>query len=231
MTDSPLLAWVVLSGFVAGAVHVVTGIDHMAALIPLSVGRHLAALRTGAIWGLGHSAGVLLVGALALLVRSMIDVELVSFMGERLVGVALIGIGLYAIRNAMRLEIHSHVHAHDGAEKHAHIHAHKASVPGHEAGMAHGHAAMAAGTLHGVAGSAHLLGVLPALALPTHTAAAVYLLLFGVGTVFAMAAFAATVGVATVGVSRATSRLRPALIAAGALSCAIGVLWLGSSVH
>ena len=30
---------VVLSGLLAGAVHVVTGVDHMAALLPLSVGR------------------------------------------------------------------------------------------------------------------------------------------------------------------------------------------------
>ena len=43
----------------------------------------------------------------------------------------------------------------------------------------HGRAAFAVGTLHGLAGSSHLLGILPALAMPSDLAAGIYLLLFG----------------------------------------------------
>ena len=47
------------------------------------------------------------------------------------------------------------------------------------------------GVLHGVAGSSHFFGVLPALALPTTSAAVLYIGAFGVGTVAAMTIFAA----------------------------------------
>ena len=50
------------------------------------------------------------------------------------------------------------------------------------------------GVLHGVAGSSHFFGVLPALALPTRAAALTYIGAFGIGTVAAMTAFAAVVG-------------------------------------
>ena len=59
---------------------------------------------------------------------------------------------------------------------------------------AHGRAAFAVGTLHGFAGSSHLLGILPVLALPSTPAAGLYLLLFGVGSVVSMGAFASVVG-------------------------------------
>lgn len=227
MTELPLVGLAV-SGLAAGGAHVVMGIDHMAALIPLSVGRHSKALKTGALWGLGHSAGVLLVGAAALAARSLLHVNVVSSLGERLAGVALIAIGLSAIRGAWRLEIHTHVHSHDGVGDHAHLHAHAADAAIHREGIAHhGHAAVAAGTLHGVAGSAHVLGILPALALPTRAAAGTYLLCFAVGTVCAMAAFAGAVGVTTTRAARSASRLRPALIAAGSFSCFVGLYWIG----
>ena len=50
------------------------------------------------------------------------------------------------------------------------------------------------GKLHGLAGSAHLLGILPALALPSNFTAGAYLLLFGAGSVAAMGTFASLVG-------------------------------------
>ena len=49
------------------------------------------------------------------------------------------------------------------------------------------------GTVHGLAGSSHLLGVLPALALPSDSAAA-YLLFFGTGSIVAMGIFSSLVG-------------------------------------
>ncbi len=51
------------------------------------------------------------------------------------------------------------------------------------------------GTVHGVAGSSHLFGILPALALPTQSAAVSYLAGFGVGAIAGMTRFAAMVGV------------------------------------
>jgi hypothetical protein len=58
----------------------------------------------------------------------------------------------------------------------------------------HGRAAFAVGTLHGLAGSSHLLGILPALAMPSDRAAGIYLLLFGLGSVAGIGTFASFVG-------------------------------------
>ena len=59
--------------------------------------------------------------------------------------------------------------------------------------MGHSHASFCLGVLHGVAGSSHFLGVIPALALPTRIASVTYIAAFGAGTVAAMTIFAAVV--------------------------------------
>lgn len=215
---------VVLSGLLAGAVHVVTGVDHLAALLPLSVGRRLRAWGAGVRWGLGHSAGVTLIGLAAVLLRDRLDLALVEAWGERLVGVMLVLLGAWGVRRAGGL--HAHVHSHDGRE-HSHLHAHPAA-PGHDSqARHHGHAAFVAGTLHGVAGTAHMLGVLPALALPGPVASLLYLAAFALGTIVAMGTFAALVGEGSARVAVGTARLRGLAVAAGLATMAVGLGWLG----
>src|SRR5580765_6930289 len=99
-----------LTGAIAGAVHVWSGPDHLAAIAPLAVRRPRRAWLPGMRWGLGHSAGVGLIG-------------LLSSWGERLVGVMLFGIGLWALHRALRQNVHAHKHEHDG-EAHVHLHTH-----------------------------------------------------------------------------------------------------------
>jgi ABC-type nickel/cobalt efflux system permease component RcnA len=225
------LLLVVGSGLLAGGVHVVTGADHLAALLPLSIGRRRGAWVLGARWGLGHSLGVLVIGALAVALKERFDLGLVEAWGERLVGVLLIAIGLLGLRRALRLTLHTHPHEH-GAEPHAHLHLHTGSEQTHgpesHAGTAprHGHTAFFAGTLHGVAGTAHLLGVLPALALPGFLASGAYLLAFAAGTIAAMAGFAATVGEGSARMARGPALLRPLLCAASIVTVAVGAAWL-----
>ena len=55
-------------------------------------------------------------------------------------------------------------------------------------------ATLGTGILHGCSGSGHLLGVMPALAMPSWSIAATYLIMFGVGTMAAMSIFTAVVG-------------------------------------
>lgn len=162
-----------LAAFLAGFVHVLLGPDHLAAIAPYAVDGKARAWRTGVRWGLGHAAGALGVGLLVLVLREGLPVEVVSAWGERVVGLVLIGIGIWGLRAAW-------------ARATLGTRAHQA--------QAHAHAAFAVGTLHGLAGSAHLLGMLPALALPSDLAAGAYLLLFGTGSVAAMASFASLVG-------------------------------------
>src|SRR5262245_45543064 len=104
-----LVLW---TGLIAGATHVVTGVDHVAALLPLAVAGRARAFALGARWGIGHSAGVLTVAALLVLLRERLDISATESLAERSVGVMLIGIGLLGLRTALRVKVHSHGHAH-----------------------------------------------------------------------------------------------------------------------
>ena len=81
-----------ITGLAAGFAHVLTGPDHLAAVAPLAVRRPARAWLPGIRWGVGHSAGVALVGLLSLWLRDLIPVDLISSWGERFVGLMLFGI-------------------------------------------------------------------------------------------------------------------------------------------
>ncbi len=230
----PLILW---SGFAAGSIHVLTGPDHIAALLPLSVGHRWRAWALGARWGIGHSAGVLVIAIVAVALRQSMDLQLVSAWSERLVGVMLIGIGGWGVRRALRDRIHAHGHSH-GVDPHAHLHAH--TQDGHEVPAggatalphAHRHTAFFAGILHGAAGTAHLVGVLAAAAFATALESGVYLGGFALGTILAMAAFAAAVGATTARASERAPRLLPWFTGAASVVCmAIGVVWIAWSLR
>jgi ABC-type nickel/cobalt efflux system permease component RcnA len=185
-----------ITGCFAGLVHVWSGPDHLAAVAPLSLNRRRQPWTLGMRWGMGHSAGVLLIGVVSLCFREVLPLNAVSSVAERLVGVMLIGIGIWGIRKAFSQRVHSHPHTH-GGDRHAHFHVHGGDTvhrPEENRGHTHSHAALAIGALHGVAGSSHVIGVLPALALPSSLAAGGYLMGYAVGTVFGMAAFSSAMG-------------------------------------
>ena len=222
----------VLTGLVAGAVHVVSGPDHLTAVAPLAVHRPRRGWLPGLRWGLGHSAGVALVGLLSLWLRDLIPVDLLSSWGERLVGVMLFGIGLWALRGALKHNVHTHEHEHDG-DRHVHFHTHgHKHAHDRENAHHHTHAAFGIGTLHGLAGSSHFLGVLPALAFPTKLQAASYLLAFGIGTVVAMAAFSWGMGLMAARFKIHGPKIYRNLMGTCAVAAmGVGCFWLATSWH
>jgi hypothetical protein len=177
---------------------------------------------------------VVLIGLLLLVVRGIVSIEWVSAYSERLVGIALLAVGVWGARQARRLQVHRHA---DG-----HVHAHVKPAPGatlgaddhvrqHQHPRLHGHArtraSFAFGTLHGIAGSSHLFGVLPALALPTQSAAVAYLVGFGAGAIIAMTAFAAIVGAIAARTGRRGATTHRAMLYACSLSAfVVGAFWL-----
>lgn len=219
----------VLTGLVAGAIHVVSGPDHLAAVAPFAVASRRHAWSIGLRWGVGHAGGVLFIGLISLLLRDWLPLAAISSWSERLVGVVLIGIGLWGGRRALRDRVHTHEHEH-GGERHVHIHAHDGATA-HTHGPApehrHTHAAFAVGTLHGVAGSSHFLGVLPALAFPTMTDAVWYLAAYGIGTVAAMVGFASLVGLSARSLSASSTQAYRQMLAFSSLAAVlVGGWWL-----
>jgi len=217
-----------ITGLIAGAAHVWSGPDHLAAVAPLAVPQKRRAWLAGIRWGMGHSAGVALVGLLALGLRDVLPLESLAAWSERFVGLALIGIGLWALRGALRHGIHTHEHEHDG-QRHLHIHAHRPGHP-HEAPAAHHrhlHAAFGVGALHGLAGSSHFLGVLPALAFPSNTQAVGYLVAYGLGTVVSMAAFSWSLGAVSLRWGSSSVKFYRGILGTTALAALlVGGIWL-----
>lgn len=228
-----------IGGASAGLIHVLSGPDHMAAIAPLASDGRKRFWATGALWGLGHSSGVFVVGLVALTFRSWLPIDALSSWSERIVGVVLIAIGLWGLRRALSTRVHSHPHAH-GPVTHAHLHAHDRPHTHAPQGNAsieadarvtsahnHTHAAFAVGVLHGLAGSSHFLGVLPALGLPDVGSSVSYLTGYGLGTVAGMTLFASVMGLlaarAQVSGPRATRWL---LSACSTAAIIVGAAWL-----
>ena len=216
-----------LTGALAGALHVVVGPDHLAAIAPLALVDRRRATRVGASWGLGHGLGVALLGLLGMAIRPFVALERLSAWSELAVGFLLVAIGLWALRRAARLVIHAHPHDHAGPTDHSHLHVHGPDEARDHAApaahRAHTHAAVAVGMLHGAAGSGHLLGVLPSLALPPAEAAA-YLVCYLLAAVGAMAGFGLLLGrVAAVAGPRV---LRGLMATSGGLAVVVGLAWI-----
>jgi hypothetical protein len=212
--------FVAATGWMAGLFHVLSGPDHLAAVAPLALDAPDRPWREGWGWGLGHTAGVLGVAGAALLLRDRLPpVDDLSAWSERVVGAALIGIGVWSVGRALAIGASGHQHA---TLSHAHTHVRRG--PSWIRRLGHPHASFLMGVLHGMAGSAHIVGIVPALALPSTSAAVAYLAAFGAGSIAAMAGFAACVGhFKARGVARLQRRL---LTVSGAAAMAIGAIWV-----
>lgn len=65
----------------AGFLHTLAGADHLAALTPLTVGRHpVASSALGALWGAGHCTGQLILGLCMVLLKERFD-QVLPFQG------------------------------------------------------------------------------------------------------------------------------------------------------
>ncbi|HEX9614729.1 MAG TPA: urease accessory protein UreH, partial [Bacteroidota bacterium] len=145
-----------LSGFILGMLHAFDA-DHLAAVTTFSSSQPDArkAAVFGLVWGLGHSITLLLFGLLVMTLRFAIP-PLVESLAETAVGLILIAIGIWALRNVFHHKsIHLHKHVHDGVE-HVHFHSHETGSD-----HRHRHSMFLVGAAHGLAGTASVLILIP----------------------------------------------------------------------
>ncbi|MDD3638306.1 MAG: sulfite exporter TauE/SafE family protein [Bacteroidales bacterium] len=227
-----------LIGLLASIMHVVSGPDHLAAVTPLAIENKLKSWAIGLSWGLGHTFGMLLIGVLFIYFKQYIPVDAISAYSEILVGLVLIGIGLWAFWRIFfrSRKVHAHPHSHTNAEGevYTHVHAHD-----HPAQNIHAHkhpdqirqnsfSALIIGLIHGLAGVSHLIGVLPTLAFPSNFDSAMYLTGFGLGTIAAMVIFSFLLGYVSY---QSSEKAKPVIFKTiqftGAFaSLAVGVYWI-----
>ena len=201
--------------------------DHVAAVSSFVVRRpsRRAALGYGLRWALGHGGVVLLVGSVILLLQLNVAEDAGGWL-ERVVGVSLILLGGWVVATARTLHAHAHVHP-DGTA-HTHLHAHPAAESAdHSEQHRHRHAATAFGALHGLAGTAPVVALIPVTSVDSAGAGIAYLVAFGVGTAVAMGLYAMFAGVLVHRAASMSGRLgRVMARVAGAATIGVGLVWL-----
>ena len=198
-----------LVGLGSGALHAVSGPDHLLSLAPLSLGLRRRAWRVGLLWGVGHALGTLVCAAAVLAVASMFDLQEMSSWGDRLAGVALFVMGVVGLRRwrAMRST------------------ARKDAPPASRA-LASSWEIFSIGLLHGLSGAAAILLFLPAAFSASVLWKVLYLGGFALGSTLAMAALTAALAAGSRSLPKPEALLRHVPAVASFGSICLGSWWV-----
>ena len=185
-----------LAGLAAGATHALSGPDHVAAVLPLAAEAPTRAARLGLSWALGHGLGTIALASVVLVLRAQLDLHGIGSTMEVVIGLVLVATGVFGLVRALR-------HTHGKHEHHAAL-------------------ALGIGGMHGLAGGAHVLVALSALALPL-TDAALWIGTFVVGAAIAMGG----IGVAIQGFGKHASDrwMRRFQIGTAVFTIVVGAIW------
>ena len=100
----------IAGGLLSGGLHAITGPDHLAALIPPSIGHPgWYGMRLGATWGLGHGISAIFLGLSAFFLKGTVSnrfkfLQKLSTLAESTVGISLIIIGFVGIKENLEKE-------------------------------------------------------------------------------------------------------------------------------
>lgn len=97
-----LTSQLITTGLSLGVLHVLAGPDHLSALATLSVGNSWKAMSLGVRWGLGHSAGLVVVAVIFISLKGEMDLTRIGQISNTILGVFMITIGLYGVIGAFR---------------------------------------------------------------------------------------------------------------------------------
>lgn len=184
MLDTEFLTIVGL-GFVLGLRHALDT-DHLAAVSTVLAQRpsFRASGMIGFSWGLGHTAILLLVGAVVLVWRVPVP-EPIALAAEFGVGAMLVFLGCMLGLRLVRERWHVHRHEHDGTQ-HLHLHSHAlADDHGHGHWWRDSVRPFCIGMAHGLAGSAALLLIVLSSARSV-SEGLIYIAVFGAGSILGM---------------------------------------------
>lgn len=204
LTHLPFLTAVIL-----GSLHAFEA-DHMAAVTSFVVRkpRPRDAARFGLQWALGHGSAILLAGAFLIFLGLNIPENATGIM-ERLVGVTLVVLGASTAWVAHRAHVRAHSHPHTLSDSQT------------------TRAPAAVGLMHGLAGAAPAVALVPLAVIESAAGGLGYLLLFALGTATSMAAYAVAFGFFAARASGISERFSLAMgQLTGLTTIAIGIFWL-----
>jgi len=214
--------------FAAGLLHALDA-DHVMAVTAMSAKK--MGMRAIVIlclkWSLGHGAVVFIVGA-SILIFGVSMPDALSHYAEKAVAILLLVLGGWILRDLYRSRAHFHFHEHGGSIRHAHWHIDKLEINKEDMPSAHkhDHRAVMVGVLHGMAGLAPLLAIVPIANQPLWLAI-MYLLIFCIGVFLSMLIFGGVLGKVIEGIQKYSVfsiHLIRGLV--GVTSISLGLVWL-----
>ncbi|NYE07522.1 sulfite exporter TauE/SafE [Bacillus niacini] len=178
----------------------------------------------GVFWGIGHTATLFIIGIILILMKGEMP-EKWAMSLEFLVGIMLVYLGVTTIRSFKNIHVHQHEHV---GELHNLVHSHKHSSK-HEHKDEHKNVSysksLMIGFVHGLAGS----GAMVLLTMSTVKGvweAAIYILIFGVGTVLGMLFFTTIIGIPFVFSAKKLRLNRTLTQITGLISVAFGIFYM-----
>ena len=187
-----------LYGAGSGALHAVTGPDHVLCLSPAALEQPKASWRIGLAWGAGHAIGTLLLAVPLLVLAHVVHVPSLAAWGEQLAGAALLATGLMTLRSLR-------AGAHDPAPRSL-------------------RSPLAVGLVHGVTGAGSLVLVLPVIVSGSLERALLFLAAFALGSTLAMAGLTSAIAKLGQRLEPRTIAHAQRALAIGAI--ALGAWWL-----
>jgi sulfite exporter TauE/SafE len=195
-------------GFILGIKHAIEP-DHVIAVSTIaSQSKKLwNASLAGVFWGIGHTATLFIIGIILILLKGEIP-EKWAMSLEFLVGIMLVYLGIKSIFSFKNIHIHHH--------QHDHKHQHKKTTYLQS---------MLIGLVHGLAGSGAMV-LLTMSTVKSIGEAAIYILIFGAGTVIGMLFFTTIIGIPFVLSKKSKTISRPLGIVTGVISTVFGVYYM-----
>ncbi len=186
-----------LSGASSGALHAVTGPDHLLSLGPVALRSPRNAGRIGLTWGLGHAVGTLLLSLPLLLAAQLAHVALLAAYSSRLAGLALLGTAAWSWRSVRRNRL---------------------------AGVEEARSPLWVGLVHGATGAGALVLLLPNVLSGSLARSVAYLLAFALGSTLVMGLVTRLIGRFGATLSAVAIARVQRLLLGGAAS--LGVAWV-----
>lgn len=223
--DVTQIPMILMLAFGLGMLHSLDA-DHIMAVSNLASGSTMkTGLKFCLRWAVGHGLVLILAGIAVFGLGLSFPPEF-SHYAELAVAGVLILLGLMVLWQIRRQRVHVHFHRHDGMPMHAHWHSHQ-----QQGSHQHSHTALFVGMLHGMAGTAPLLALIPLAMAHQAVYGFVYLLVFSLGVASAMLLFGGLLGYFSGYVQRYSATLfRRVRTSLGIGAILVGGLMLGRSL-